>query len=164
MTKWIHVLEERRRVSMSLDTIESVWEVVHYTEAENQPFAALEIYGACASGIVAAGNPAPNRKKAEEKRLLTAEMLTREIDRIRAGKPQAIKLYGEKAPENIQQSYPAHYRGKWAAGTLYVDLDIAQHPADNTKHYVCVGKHQSTDASVLDDKRFWSPIKLPGAA
>jgi len=122
----------------------------------------VTIISVCSSISAWAGPPAVNKKKAEAARTVSALDLAHEMERLVGGAPPRLKLYRDKPPENVTPTHQAPAVGKWKAGTRYHALDVAEHPTDGSKEFVCLKQNQSNNVSVLDDARFWAPIDRGG--
>jgi len=157
MTKWIMIGGDDAAIRVG--EIYGVSESIDDAEGGGSR-AVVYVESAFSGYRIAAGPTAVNRKKAAEKRTLTARQMADEIDRLEAGKAQTLVLSTTDEPASIPAHHKAHERGKWLPATLYVGLDIVQHPTAGT-HHVCLQKHQSNAASVLDDARFWAKVELP---
>jgi len=107
---------------------------------------------------VAAGPEKDNMKKAEAERSLTARQVTNEVDNMKQGKAQTLKLSCCAPARQIPATVPSYLRGFWKKDTIYVALDIVKHPTSGFE-LICLQKNRANTVDVLDNVKLWAKIK-----
>ena len=61
-------------------------------------------------------------------------------------------------PEPDPDHVPTRWRGTWAPGESYEQLDVAVHPDDVRRRFIALAASTSTSVGVLANRTFWCEL------
>ena len=82
-------------------------------------------------------------------------------DRINALRRWGACCEMDEDESSDEPTYPTKWRGTWAPGRKYEQLDIVAHPDDVSEIYVALAgvDNKSTAKLILKNKKFWCKLK-----